>query len=98
MNITLFDTHNKKQITVNVIGPSYDQTIVGDGYFIIINPDSKHVSFSKSRKDVCLGDVTADIIPDYTNQQYADEYGDRYTGMGLTVKEFMTKNCRMDLK
>lgn len=95
---TLFDRHNKKQITVEIVGPSYEQKIVGEGYFIIINPDSKFVSFSKSKKDVCLGDVTKDIIPNYTNQQFADEYGDRRTGLGKSVREFMQQECRMDIK
>ena len=45
---TQFDSHNQKQITVNITGPSYEQKIDGDGVFIIINPDSKFVSFSKS--------------------------------------------------
>ncbi len=97
MNTTLFDAHNQKQITVNIVGPSYQQYISGPGYFIIVQPDSKFVSFSKSRHDICFGDVTEEIIHEYTNQQFADEYGDRLTGIGLTLKEYMRKNCRMDI-
>jgi hypothetical protein len=95
---TQYDFHNKKFITVNITGPTFAQKIIGDGYFLIINPDSKHISFSKIKHDVCLGDITADIIPDYTNQQFADEYGDRLTGMGLTVRQYMQQNCRMNIK
>lgn len=97
MKQTTFDAHNKEQITTELTGPSYDQKIIGEGYFILINPDSKYVSFSKSKHDICLGDVTKNIIPDYTNQQFADEYGDRLTGMGKTVKQFMQQNCRMNI-
>lgn len=97
MKVTQFDAHNKRSITVEIVGPSYAQRIEGDGYFIIVNPNSKHVSFSKAKHDVCLGDVTENIIPNYTNQQYADDYGSRLTGIGLTVKEFMQKNCRMNI-
>lgn len=90
-----FDAHNNKRMDITIEGPSFAQLITGNGYFIIVNPDSKHVSFSKSRHDICFGDITENIIPDYTNQQYATEYGDRLTGMGVTVKEYMQRNCRM---
>lgn len=96
MKTSQFDAHNNQPITVEIVGPSYEQKIIGEGYFIIINPDSKHVSFSKSHHDICFGDVTKEIIPDYTNQQFATEYGDRLTGYeGMTVKEYMQQNCRM---
>lgn len=99
MKITSFDAHNGQSITVDIDGPDYSQRIDGDGWFIIIEPNSKFVSFSKHRHDVCFGDVTKAIIPDYTNQQFANEYGDRLTGYnGMTVKEYMVKNCRMDIK
>lgn len=91
MKCSQFDAHNKESITVEIAGPFYNQVIKGEGYFIIPNPQSKHVSFCKGRKDTCLGDVTKNIIPDYTNQQYADEYGSRLTGIGVTVKEHMMK-------
>lgn len=98
MKTSQFDAHNQQRINVNITGPTFAQKIEGKGYFIIVNPDSNFVSFSKSRHDICLGDVTADIIHEYTNQQYANEYGSRLTGMGLTVREYMQKNCRMDVK
>jgi hypothetical protein len=97
MRVAQFDAHNNRQVTFEINGPSYNQVISGDGYFIIVNPNSKYVSFSKGRKDVCFGDVTTNIIPDYTNQQYADEYGSRLTGMGKTVKEYMQQECRMNI-
>lgn len=98
MRVTQFDAHNNKSITVEIEGPDYNQVIKGEGYFIIVEPGSPQVSFSKARKNICFGDVTQDIIPDYTNQQYADEYGDRLTGSGMTVREYMQQNCRMDVK
>lgn len=98
MLTTTFDAHNNQPITVDIVGPSFAQKIVGEGYFIIINPDSRYATFSKSKYNVCMGDVTKNIIPNYTNQQYADEYGDRLTGyLGMTVKEYMQKNCRMKI-
>lgn len=92
---TQYDSYNKKFITVEITGPTYAQKIKGDGYFIIINPDSDFVSFSKSKKDTCLGDITLNVIPNYTNQQFADDYGDRRTGMGITVRQYMQRNCKM---
>lgn len=98
MKISQFDAHNKQTITVEVDGSEYDQRIVGEGYFIIINPASKHVSFSKHRQDICMGDVTKEIIKEYTHDQYAAEYGDRPTGYhGMTVREYMVRNCRITL-
>jgi hypothetical protein len=96
MRLTTFDAHNNAQITVDIEG-SYFPRIISEGYYIIPNPSSKHVSFSKHRADSCLGDITANIIPDYTNAQYAAEYGDRLTGMGCTVREFMVKNLRIEI-
>jgi len=98
MNTTQFDAHNKKHLTVELVGPSYELKIKGEGVFIIINPHGKFVSFSKSCHDACLGDVTEKVIHEYTNQQYADEYGDRMTGLGMTVRQYMQINCRMDIK
>jgi len=46
-------------------------------YFIIVNPDSEFVSFSETNHDICFGDQVPEIIPNYTNKQYADAYGDR---------------------
>lgn len=97
MRVNQFDAHNKESITVEVVGPSYQQRIDGQGYFIIANPDSKFVCFSKVRHDLCFGDVTKDVIPEYTNQQYADEYGHRLTGMGSTMKEYLQRQCRMNI-
>lgn len=98
MKTTTYDAHNGKSITVDVREGTEGQVIYGDGWFIIINPNSKYVSFSKQKHDVCFGDVTLNIIKEYTNQQFADEYGSRLTGLGMTVKEFMQRNCRMDIK
>lgn len=98
MLVNAYDAHNKESITVDIEGPSYAQRIKGDGFFILVNPGSKYASFSKHKQGVCFGDITKNIIPDYTNQQFADEYGDRLTGLGLTVKEYMQNNCRMDIK
>lgn len=98
MRITQFDAHNNEPITVEVVGPSYAQRIEGEGYFILINPDSPHVSFSKGRHNICFGDVTKNIIPNYTNQQFANEYGSRMTGYNnMTIKEYMQINCRMNI-
>lgn len=100
MKCTQFDAHNNRPITIEIVGPSFAQRIEGKGYFIIVNPNSTYVSFSKSRHDICLGDVTENIIPNYTNQDYANEYGSRTTGYkGMTVKQYMQQNCRMiDIK
>jgi len=94
MKQTFFDAHNQQQITVELTCHGYKPVIMGSGYFIIPNPGSKYVSFSKAAHDSCIGDITAEVIPDYTNQQYADEYGDRVTGMNLTVREYMRRLCR----
>ena len=96
MRLTTFDAHNNAQITVDIEG-DYFPRITGEGYYIIPQPGSKHVSFSKHRTDSCLGDITANIIPDYTNAQYAAEYGDRFTVIGCTVIEFMVKNLIIKL-
>ncbi len=100
MKVSQFDSHNNKFIEVEITGPSYNQRIVGEGYFIIVS-GGKHISFSKGRHDVCFGDITTDIIPDYTVQQYADEYGDKYgdklTGLGVTVREYLKNYCRYSL-
>ena len=95
MKATQFDAKTGGSFTVEISGPSYSQKIEGVGYFVIVNPNSKHVSFSKSRHDICFGDIVSDIIPDYTNQQYANDYGSRITGMGKTVKEYIQQECRM---
>lgn len=92
---TQFDAKTGTQFTATITGPSYEQKIVGEGYFIIPNPDSKYVSHSKHRKDTCLGDIVSDIIPNYTNEQYCKDYGDRLTGMGVTVREYMANNLRL---
>ena len=96
MRITQFDAKTGEQFTTEIEGPSYAQKIVGEGYFILINPDSKHVSFCKQRRDICFGDIVSDIIPNYTNQQYCDDYGDKMTGYNnMTVRQYMQVNCRM---
>ena len=78
-----------------ITGPSYDQKIVGPGYFIIMNPGSKHVSFSKGNHDVCFGDTVSDIIPEYTNEQYIEDYGHRVISTGQTLREYAKSNLRM---
>lgn len=99
MTITKFssqyDAKTKSSFTVQIDGPSYAQVIKGQGYFIIPNPQSKFVSFSKANKDTCLGDIVSDIIPEYTNEQYANDYGDRHLGTGKTVREYMRDNLRI---
>lgn len=76
----------------------YGFRIVGAGYYVIINPDSKYVSFSKSNRDICFGDIVSDIIHEYTNQQYCNDYGNKLTGTGKTVREYMQQNCRMEVQ
>lgn len=98
MKLTQFDTLTKSQFTAEVVGPSFDQKITGRGYFIIVNPNSKYVSFSKNHTDICFGDIASDIIPNYTNQQYAEDYGDRQIGTGNTVREYMQQNCGMNIQ
>jgi len=44
-------------------------------YFIIVNPDSKFVSFGNSKHDICFGHTSNDVIKEYTNQQYANDFG-----------------------
>lgn len=97
METTQFDAKTQSTFTAKVTDFSHSNRIIGQGYFIIVNPDSKFVSFSKSHTNICFGDIVSNIIPNYTNQQYADDYGDKLTGMGLTVREYMQKNCRMDI-
>jgi hypothetical protein len=97
MKIAQFDTKTNSMFTAEVLGPSYEQYISGDGYFIIVNPNSKFVSFSKHKHDICFGDIISDIIKEYTNQQYCDDYGKRLLGTGQTIKEYMINNCRMKL-
>lgn len=97
MKTSQFDSKTGNFFTAEITGPSYEQKIIGNGYFVIVEPHSKHVSFSKHRHDICFGDIVSDIIPNYTNQQYANDYGDKLTGTGLTVREYMQKNCRMDI-
>lgn len=98
MKTTQFDAKTGELFTVEIEGPSYAQRIVSDGYFIIVNPHSKFVFFSKKRYDICFGDIVSDIIPEYTNQQYANDYGDKMTGYNnMTVREYMQKNCRMNV-
>lgn len=92
----LFDSHNAKMIEVDIRG-THSQIIHGDGYFIIPNGAGGQCSFCKECRDTCLGDVTMDIIPDYTIQQYSDEYGNRATGMGITVREFLQVNMRQPI-
>lgn len=103
MQRTQFDAKTGKDFTAVVTGPSYAQRIEGPGYFIIVNTDSKYVSFSKSKHDICFGDIVSDIIPSYTNEQYAKDYGDRVitegtmamsAPEGMTVREYVAKYCR----
>lgn len=98
MKTTQFDARTCLLFTTEIIGPSYAQVISGEGYFIIINPNSRLVSFSKVRHDICFGDIVSDIIPGYTNQQYANDYGTKPTGMGKSVREYMQQNCKMNIK
>lgn len=92
---TQFDARTGKLFTAEVMPAGLNDYIVGEGYYIIVNPDSKHASFSKTRHDICFGDIVSDIIPEYTNQQYADDYGNRLTKSGKTIREYMQDNCRM---
>lgn len=98
MKTSQFDAATGGTFTAEIDGPSFSQRIIGDGFFIIVNPNSKHVSFSKSRHDICFGDIVSAIIPEYTNQQFADDYGDRMLAGGQTVREYMRENCRMEIK
>lgn len=97
MTVTQFDAHNGEQITTTLTGPDYAPVIDGPGYFIIPNAYGAKagVSFSKGRHDACLGDITLNVIPDYTNDQYAAEYGHRYMDNGMTVLEYMQQNLRL---
>ena len=95
MRTTQVDAKTGTQFTTEITNLTHSNRILGDGYFVIVNPHSNRVSFSKSYHDICFGDIVSDIIPNYTNQQYANDYGNRLTGMGLTVKEYMQQNCRM---
>lgn len=95
MKTTQFDALTGRSFTTELTDDF--KIITGNGYFIIPNPNSKHVSFSKGRKDSCLGDIVSDIIPNYTNEDYAKDYGDRMTGVGKTVKEFLIENLKINL-
>ncbi len=92
---TQFDACTGNLFTTEVVATGLNSRIIGDGYYIIVNPDSKYVSFSKTRHDICFGDIVSDIIHEYTNQQYANDYGDKLTGLGKTVREYMQNNCGM---
>ena len=95
-----FDAKTRQYFTSEVVGPSYAQRIEGDGYFIIVNPNSEYASFSKKRHDICFGDIVSDIIHNYTNQQYANDYGSRHLGGDLsewTVREYLQRNLGMDI-
>ena len=98
METTQYDAKTEQFFTTEITDFSHSNRILGDGYYVIVNPDSKFVSFSKHHLDVCFGDIVSDIIPDYTNQQYANDYGDKMTGIGKTVREYMRENCRMQIK
>ncbi len=102
MKITQFDAKTRSQFTTEIKscgtpGKEYSHQIIGEGYYIIVNPHSKYVSFSKNHHDVCFGDIVSDIIKEYTNQQYADDYGNRLTGVGKTIRQYMIENCRMNI-
>jgi hypothetical protein len=97
MRTTQFDAKAGAQFTTEITDFNHSNRILGDGYFVIVNPNSKHVSFSKSYHDICFGDIVSDIIPNYTNQDYANDYGNKLTGVGKTVKEYMQQNCRMNI-
>lgn len=102
MKNTQFDAKTRKMFTTEVEHNGtpqapYGYHITGDGYYVIVNPNSKYVSFSKMNRDVCFGDIVSDIIKEYTNQQYADDYGNKVTGIGKTVRQYMIENCRMDI-
>jgi hypothetical protein len=75
--VSQFDAASNGFFTAVIDGPFHNEAIIGEGYFIIINPDSKYVSFSKTRHDICFGDIVSNIIPEYTNEQYARDYGSR---------------------
>jgi hypothetical protein len=95
MKRTQFDAKTGGAFTVEVEGPSFDERIVGPGYFIIVNPQSTYACFSKSRQDICFGDIVSDMIPNYTNAQYAKDYGSRILHTGQTIREYMAQNCYM---
>ena len=97
MKITTWDAHNGEFITTTLTGPSAS-VIDGPGYFIIPNGYGAKagVSFSKGKQGDCLGDMTLNIIPDYTNEQYTADYGSRRMGNGLTVREYMQQNLRLN--
>lgn len=102
MKTSQFDTVTNSIFTTEIeyngtIGNEYGGRITGKGYFVIVNPDSEYVSFSKNKHNICFGDIVSDIIPDYTNQQYANDYGDRLLGNKQTVREYMQQNCGMDI-
>lgn len=94
MKTTQFDAKTGGQFTTEITGPSFQQVISGPGYFIIPT-DKGTVSFSKGRHDACVGDIVSDIIPNYTIEQYAADYGDRVLGIGKTVREFLHDNLRV---
>jgi hypothetical protein len=92
---TQYDALTKSSFTVKIVGPSFAQKIEGEGWFII--PGSGNlVSFSKAKKDCCLGDIASDIIPDYSNEDYIRDYGARQLGGDSgTVEEYCRKNLRI---
>lgn len=65
-------------------------------YYIIVNPNSKHVSFCNEKKDICFGDTVPNIIPNYTNQQYANDYGDRVISVPSNTETDPYKSPRYD--
>ena len=65
-------------------------------YFIIVNPDSKFVSFTNSKHDICFGHTSNDVIKEYTNQQYADDFGHEIINVPYNTEKDLYKMPRYD--
>lgn len=89
--ITGFDAKTGANFTAEIVGPPYDRRIIGEGYFIIIEPNSKYVSFSKSKHDICYGHIVSDIIHEYTNEQYVKDYRDILFNDGKKYSDWTIK-------
>lgn len=78
----------------------YSPNILFMNYFIIVNPASNFVSFSTTNHNVCFGDTVPAVIKEYTNLQYANDYGERlisYTWGGKlitkSIRQYMKEDC-----
>lgn len=96
MKTAQFDSATNSFFTAEISGPSYSQRIEGAGYFVIINPDSKHVSFSKHRHDICFGDIVSKVIPNYTNADYIRDYGSKIISVPSNTETDPYKMPRYD--